>query len=126
MRWIRPTSRLAIYLRDGMACAWCGFAIEDGAVLTLDHCKPRIKGGTNEPSNLVTSCVKCNCSRQDRSMSSFAKSVSKYSMSNTKDIINHIAVTRKQDLRGYRKEARDLMKRRGNVGTTLESAIAQM
>ena len=59
-------------------------------------------------------------------MSSFAKSVSKYSMSNAKDIINHIAATRKQDLSKYRKEAKDLMNRRGTIGTTLESAIAAM
>ena len=29
-KWIRPDKRLAIYLRDGLACAWCGHALEDG------------------------------------------------------------------------------------------------
>lgn len=31
MNWIRKDKRLAIYMRDGMACVYCG--------LTLDHLK---------------------------------------------------------------------------------------
>ena len=72
MNWCRPSTRLAIYLRDGLACAWCGFALEDGAQLSLDHCKPHSKGGDNDPANLVTACKKCNSSRQDRPMKQFA------------------------------------------------------
>src|SRR5438128_11454104 len=31
MNWIRPEKRLALYLRDGLACCYCGEAVEDGA-----------------------------------------------------------------------------------------------
>ena len=33
----RPEKRLAIYLRDDMACIYCGIGIEEAGTLTLDH-----------------------------------------------------------------------------------------
>ena len=38
--WINVRRRLAIYLRDGMACVYCGSGIEDGIKMTLDHVIP--------------------------------------------------------------------------------------
>lgn len=55
-RWIQPSTRLAIYHRDGFACVYCGHGAEDGAVLSLDHVLACELGGSNEPTNLVTSC----------------------------------------------------------------------
>ena len=69
-KWIRPAKRLAIYARDGFACAYCGAGAED-SVLTLDHLVPRELGGTHEVRNLVTACVSCNSSRRDLSMRSW-------------------------------------------------------
>lgn len=78
MNWISQKKRLAIYLRDGLACAYCCASIEDGAKLTLDHLTPHSKGGTNEASNLVTCCHKCNSSRGNRPWRGFAASVAAY------------------------------------------------
>ncbi len=71
--WIRSERRLAINLRDGMACAYCGVDLHGAApeTITLDHLVPRnIKvahgGGGNEATNLVTACKSCNSSRQDK------------------------------------------------------------
>ncbi len=72
MNWCRPATRLAVYLRDGMACVWCAAAAEDGARLTLDHLRPTARGGTNAPTNLVTACFRCNSARRDLSVSAFA------------------------------------------------------
>ena len=47
MNWIKPAKRLALYLRDGLACAYCGDGIEDGIRLTLDHLTPHSLGGSN-------------------------------------------------------------------------------
>lgn len=58
-KWIRKTTRLAIYLRDGMACVYCGAGAED-ADLTLDHVRPCALGGQNVARNLVTCCKLCN------------------------------------------------------------------
>ena len=63
-KWIRRAKRLAIYSRDGFACAYCGATVEDGAVLTLDHIVACELGGTNEATNLVTCCRCCNSSKR--------------------------------------------------------------
>jgi len=77
-KWIRREKRLAIYLRDGMACAFCGDSIEDGAMLTLDHIVPRELGGTNEANNLITACRQCNSSKGMRDLDEFCGAVAGY------------------------------------------------
>jgi 5-methylcytosine-specific restriction endonuclease McrA len=66
--WIRKDARLAIYIRDGFACAYCGRSLKDAAPadITLDHLLPRSAGGSNDATNLVTACRSCNSSRQDK------------------------------------------------------------
>jgi len=63
-KWIRPAKRLAIYSRDGFACAYCG----SEESLSLDHLQPRELGGSHAAENLVTSCVSCNSARKDLPM----------------------------------------------------------
>ena len=78
MNWIRQEKRLAIYLRDSLACVYCGESVEAGATLTLDHLKCYCRGGSNEASNLVTACQRCNSSRGKRSVRAFCRSVAAY------------------------------------------------
>lgn len=75
--WIRPVKRLAIYLRDGLACVYCSSTIEE-TMLTLDHIIPYSQHGTNDASNLVTACGRCNKSRGPRSLSDFLITVAAY------------------------------------------------
>lgn len=76
MNWIRKDKRLAIYLRDGMACAYCGAGVEDeGVILSLDHIVPRSAGGGNAASNLVTSCKSCNSARGDIEIDAWCETV---------------------------------------------------
>ncbi len=74
--WITPSRRLAIYLRDGFACAYCGKDLRGAAVkasdLTLDHLKARVTGGTDSETNLVTACRACNSQRQDKNWREYA------------------------------------------------------
>jgi hypothetical protein len=113
MNWIRQEKRLAIYLRDGLACAWCGAVIEDGAILTLDHLKPHSKGGANHEGNLVTSCARCNSSRGNRSVKAFATVVAAYLNHGVtpKAILGHVATTTKRKLDVA--SAKELIARRG-------------
>jgi hypothetical protein len=70
--WIRKDKRLAIYLRDGLCCVYCGEALEMGdARLTLDHVNPQSLGGSNHESNLVCACRRCNCAKQASSVRDF-------------------------------------------------------
>lgn len=51
--------RYEILRRDGHTCRYCG-ASAPNTRLTVDHVLPRVLGGTNDPTNLVTACVDCN------------------------------------------------------------------
>lgn len=67
-KWIRKEKRLAIYVRDGFSCAYCGRDLRgaEPCEVTLDHLLPRHYGGGNEATNLITACRSCNSSRQDK------------------------------------------------------------
>jgi hypothetical protein len=95
MQLIRPDKRLALYLRDGLACAFCGAALEDGAHLTLDQLVPQRQGGTNAPTNLVTCCSRCRSHRGCRDWQTFAGSVAAYINHgvDAADICAHILTT---------------------------------
>lgn len=67
-KWCRPSTRQALYHRDGFCCVYCGAAAEDGVQLTLDHVMACELGGDNSPSNLVTACLSCNSAKRDLTM----------------------------------------------------------
>lgn len=73
-KWIRPEKRLAIYVRDGFTCAYCGRDLRTAAPeeLNLDHLTPRVAGGSNEATNLVTACKACNSSRGAKPWADYA------------------------------------------------------
>lgn len=67
------TNRQRAVLRDQRRCRYCGVQTwSPGAggfppdMLTIDHVRPRSKGGTNELSNLVVACRACNHQKGDR------------------------------------------------------------
>ena len=123
MNWIRQDKRLAIYLRDGMACAYCGASVESGAKLSLDHLTPHSKGGSNDETNLVTCCCRCNSARQTRSVASFARGVAAWLNVDTSEIVRHVRNCARRNLKRYRVEARQLIARRGSAARVLESGI---
>lgn len=51
--------REEIKRRDGFRCAYCG-STED---LTIDHLRPRSRGGPTTASNCVTACKLCNAKK---------------------------------------------------------------
>lgn len=73
MNWIRLSTRLAIYHRDGFCCVYCGAGSELGAGLTLDHLLANELGGSNEPANLVSCCRTCNSAKGALTMRSWLK-----------------------------------------------------
>ena len=125
-RWINNNTRLAIYLRDGMSCAYCGSTVEDGAQLSLDHLQPRSKAssksGLNDPSNLVTCCRKCNSSRGNRPVKEFAAKAAGYINHGvtTQDIMKHIRNCRNRQL--PINEARKINERRGSAFKAVNSS----
>lgn len=120
-KWITRQKRLAIYLRDGMACAYCGTGIEDGVELSLDHVTPHCNGGNNHESNLVTCCKKCNSSRGNRSVSEFAEAVANYLNHGitANDIVTHVfnCIGRSLNI----EEAKEIVNKRSSWSETLAS-----
>jgi 5-methylcytosine-specific restriction endonuclease McrA len=111
-RWIRPDARLSIYLRDGFRCLLCTTDLTnaDPRDITLDHVKPKVDGGSNDPSNLYTCCRSCNCSRQDLPLSRFAGPEAR----------KHIARNCKRSMARYRKLARALISGETGMEETLK------
>ncbi len=69
-KWIKPNKRKRIYLRDDYTCYMCGTRMESAPeLLTLDHVKPRSRGGCNSERNIVTCCHTCNSMRRDTPLS---------------------------------------------------------
>lgn len=126
MNWIRQDKRLAIYLRDGCACVWCGAAVEQGAQLTLDHVVPHVKGGSNLETNLVTACIRCNSSRGKRSVPAFAQAVAEYINHGAKaaEIVRHVRNCAARNLKPHRLEAKALIERRGSAAKVLAAREA--
>lgn len=62
---IKKSTRFAILRRDGFRCVYCGATANDQK-LHVDHIHPKSKGGTDDPSNLATSCEACNLGKSNR------------------------------------------------------------
>ena len=54
-------SRAGVLARDERTCAYCGRAAS-----TIDHVRPRSRGGRNEWTNTVAACGRCNNRKGDR------------------------------------------------------------
>lgn len=73
-KWIRPAKRLAIYIRDGFHCAYCGRDLKNASAceIGLDHLVCSSDGGSNSETNLVTACRSCNSSRGTKAWADYA------------------------------------------------------
>lgn len=73
--------RRRIFKRDRYRCCYCGFDMTlhfpypHLGVLTIDHVVPKISGGTERMSNLVTCCFDCNNRKGNRSLDEFLRRV---------------------------------------------------
>lgn len=118
-KWIVPARRLALYLRDGMACVYCGSGVEDGIQLSLDHLKCDVNGGSNKSSNLATCCKKCNSSRGSRSVAEFCRVTAAYLNhgADAKTIERHVRACAKRSVPIA--EAKELLARRGSISAAI-------
>ena len=64
-----------VLTRDNHTCVYCeARGVGPGAVpLNLDHVHPKSKGGSDRPSNLVTSCVPCNQAKDNMWVEDYLK-----------------------------------------------------
>lgn len=77
MKRLRVTMRTKQAMWDAgrRECHWCRVPLNWGADdfnrdprrFTVDHVKPVVRGGTNDPDNLVPCCRRCNSSKGAKS-----------------------------------------------------------
>jgi len=56
--------RFEVFKRDKFTCQYCGEKSPD-VVLNCHHIEPVAKGGTDDITNLITSCFDCNNGKRD-------------------------------------------------------------
>jgi 5-methylcytosine-specific restriction endonuclease McrA len=56
-----PLTRRAVLERDAHSCAYCGSRAD-----TIDHVRPRSRGGQHHWTNVVAACARCNHRKGDR------------------------------------------------------------
>ena len=56
-----PLTRRAVLDRDAHACVYCGLRAD-----TIDHVRPRSRGGQHVWTNVVAACARCNHRKGDR------------------------------------------------------------
>jgi 5-methylcytosine-specific restriction endonuclease McrA len=59
-----PLTRRAVLDRDGQLCVYCGIRAD-----TIDHVRPRSRGGQHIWTNVVAACARCNHRKGDRLLS---------------------------------------------------------
>ncbi len=104
-KWIRPDRRLAIYLRDGHRCAYCG---RTETTMTLDHVVPCHLGGENGSDNLVTCCLSCNSSKRALTLRAFL-AARRADGHDTTGIARRIRRQTRKSLTSYRADAKALL-----------------
>ena len=70
MACITGKKRNIVLKRDKFKCQYCG-SKNNKNDLVIDHIYPKSKNGSNDLDNLITSCIKCNCKKNDHSLSDF-------------------------------------------------------
>ena len=99
---VRKDLRMAIYLRDDFTCLYCGidlYKLDLKSQATLDHLRPQSKACDNRPTNLITACRFCNCSRGAKPWKEYATGGS------IKRILNH----RRRSIKRYRIKAKEIL-----------------
>ena len=57
-------SRRGVFARDGYRCQYCGSRAD-----SIDHVRPRSRGGPHTWENVVAACRRCNAHKRDRLLS---------------------------------------------------------
>lgn len=67
-RKVTKSTRFEVLKRDSFKCQYCG-ATAPETVLHVDHIEPVSRGGSNDLTNLITSCSGCNLGKSDKPLS---------------------------------------------------------
>lgn len=57
--FVPALSNRLLFRRDDHRCLYCGLTFDD-TVLTRDHIIPKVQGGVDTWTNVITACARCN------------------------------------------------------------------
>lgn len=77
--YVPGTLRYEVLKRARYRCELCGISAEHKAI-EVDHILPRIRGGSDDLSNLQALCYSCNATKRDRDDTDFRGVASSYDM----------------------------------------------
>lgn len=120
-KWLRTNKRLAIYLRDGLSCLYCGSGVEDGVRLQVDHYRRVQDGGGNRASNLVTACARCNNSKNNLTIRQWFARLREQGI-DTKEVRRRCRKHMARRLAPYKAQANSILEARPEP--TMKSALA--
>jgi 5-methylcytosine-specific restriction endonuclease McrA len=63
--WEAVLNKANIFRRDNFTCQYCG---AQNVPLTIDHIVPKVHGGKDTWTNLVTACIACNNKKGNRAL----------------------------------------------------------
>ena len=69
VQWIKAAKKC------GGRCWYCGALPAPGEIITIDHAKPRSRGGLSWDDNLLPACNRCNNLKGNLTVSEFRKYV---------------------------------------------------
>jgi len=105
-RWIRESTRKAIYERDGYACQYCGkdLSTVPASQRVLDHKNPH---GGNDPENLVTACKECNDRKEGKNAVDFLRAERKKpDVANKIDLMQRLKAAKKAKAKPAKRKAK--------------------
>lgn len=79
-REARQQWRDAIKQAWNNCCAYCGKPPIDDSSLTIDHVKPKCRGGEDRTSNVIPACYACNAAKGSQHWEEFLKNSEFYSI----------------------------------------------
>ena len=72
-----PRRRKQVFEKSQGKCHYCDTSLDIEGAWHIEHMMPRALMGTNEPSNLVASCIPCNMKKRDRTAEEFMAELAK-------------------------------------------------
>lgn len=121
--WIRQDKRLAIYMRDGMACVYCLRGLDEEIRFTLDHLIPQSKGGDNHEINLVTCCKICNSRRGNTDVDVWIKAIAAELGADPQQMWDYVWDHAATPITELRKQAKQIIARRRTFAGAIEEAV---
>jgi Zn-finger protein len=85
-----PAQKSNIFFKTDGNCAYCGCSLDPFRNWEIEHVIPKSRGGTDDASNLVPACRRCNSIKSARSLDEFREHLNDIAIEHLDRVINQI------------------------------------